>query len=88
VAEAMAAGAARIAGSDLAVGITGIAGPSGGTPEKPVGTVAIAAAWVRGGACETRVRTFHFVGGREMVRFQASQAAMDMVRRWLAEHNA
>jgi nicotinamide-nucleotide amidase len=88
VAEAMAAGAARIAGSDLAVGITGIAGPSGGTPEKPVGTVAIAAAWVRGGACETRARTFHFVGGREMVRFQASQAAMDMVRRWLAEPNA
>jgi nicotinamide-nucleotide amidase len=88
VAEAMAAGAARIAGSDLAVGITGIAGPSGGTPEKPVGMVVIAAAWVRGGACETRVRTFNFVGGREMVRFQASQAAMDMVRRWLAEKNA
>jgi competence/damage-inducible protein CinA-like protein len=88
VAEAMASGAARIAGSDLAVGITGIAGPSGGTPEKPVGTVAIAAAWVRRGVCETRVRTFNFVGGREMVRFQASQAAMDMVRRWLTETNA
>ena len=85
VAEAMAAGMARAAGSDLAVAVTGIAGPSGGTPEKPVGMVAIAAAWVHGGACDTRVRTFNFIGGREMVRFQASQAAMDMIRRWLAE---
>jgi nicotinamide-nucleotide amidase len=85
VAEAMASGMARIAGADLAVGVTGIAGPAGGTPEKPVGTVVIAAAWVRGGRCDTRVRTFNFIGGREMVRFQASQAALDMLRRWLTE---
>jgi competence/damage-inducible protein CinA-like protein len=85
VAEAMALGMARIAGADLALAVTGVAGPGGGTPEKPVGTVAIAAAWARGGACDTRVRTFRFVGGREMVRFQASQAALDMVRRWLTE---
>jgi nicotinamide-nucleotide amidase len=88
VAEAMAAGMARIARTDLAVGVTGIAGPGGGTPEKPVGRVVIAAAWVRGGACETRVRTYNFVGGREMVRFQASQAALDMLRRWLIETKA
>jgi nicotinamide-nucleotide amidase len=88
VAEAMAARMIRMAGSDLAVGITGIAGPSGGTPEKPVGMVAIGAAWARGGNCETRVRTFNFVGGREMVRFQASQAALDMLRRWLTEKGA
>jgi nicotinamide-nucleotide amidase len=88
VAEAMATGVRRISGSDLAVGVTGIAGPSGGTPEKPVGTVMIAAAWMHDGACETRVRTFNFVGGREMVRFQASQAAMDMIRRWLTEKTA
>jgi competence/damage-inducible protein CinA-like protein len=88
VAEAMAIGVRRIARSDLAVGVTGIAGPSGGTPEKPVGTVMIAAAWMHDGACETRVRTFNFVGGREMVRFQASQAAMDMIRRWLTEKTA
>jgi nicotinamide-nucleotide amidase len=85
VAEAMAAEMTRIACSDIAVGITGIAGPSGGTPEKPVGTVMVAAAWARNGVCETRVRRFNFIGGREMVRFQATQAAMDMVRRWLSE---
>jgi nicotinamide-nucleotide amidase len=85
VAEAMASGMARVARSDVAVGITGVAGPGGGTPEKPVGMVAIAAARVRNGRTDTRVRTFNFVGGREMVRFQASQAALDMVRRWLLE---
>lgn len=85
VAEAMASAMARDAGVDFAVGITGVAGPAGGTPEKPVGMVAIAAAWARDGQVETRVRTFNFVGGREMVRFQASQAALDMVRRWMLE---
>jgi nicotinamide-nucleotide amidase len=85
VAESMAAGMARVAGADLAVGITGIAGPGGGTPEKPVGLVAVAAAWARSGRIDTRVRTFNFVGGRDMIRFQASQAALDMVRRWLQE---
>ena len=85
VAEAMAGAMARVARSDFAVGITGVAGPGGGTPEKPVGRVAIAAAWARNGSIETRVRTFNFVGGREMIRFQASQAALDMVRRWMTE---
>jgi nicotinamide-nucleotide amidase len=85
VARAMADGMVRAARTDLAVGVTGVAGPSGGTPEKPVGTVAIAAAWARDGKIETRARTFNFIGGREMVRFQASQAALDMVRRWLLE---
>jgi nicotinamide-nucleotide amidase len=85
VAEAMAAGMARAAGTDLAVGITGVAGPGGGTPQKPVGMVVVAAAWARHDSIETRVRTHNFVGGREMVRFQASQAALDMVRRWMLE---
>ncbi len=85
VAEAMARGMARLAGTDFAVGITGVAGPGGGTPDKPVGMVVVAAAWMRGGATAARVRTFQFVGGREMVRFQASQAALDMVRRWIEE---
>lgn len=85
VAEAMATGMARLAGTDFAVGITGVAGPTGGTPEKPVGMVAIAAAWAHNNTIDTRARTFNFIGGREVVRFQASQAALDMVRRWMLE---
>jgi nicotinamide-nucleotide amidase len=79
VALAMAEGIRSRAGVEIGVGVTGIAGPGGGTPEKPVGTVAIAA--VTAGA--RRSRTFKFIGGREQVKFQASQAALDMVRRML-----
>jgi nicotinamide mononucleotide (NMN) deamidase PncC len=64
---------------EVGVGVTGIAGPGGGTPEKPVGTVAIAAVTT----AARRSRTFAFIGGREQVKFQASQAALDMVRRML-----
>ena len=81
VATAMAEGIRSRSKVDIAIGVTGIAGPDGGTPEKPVGTVAIAAVSPSG----SRVRTFRFVGGREMVKFQASQAALDMVRRMLLE---
>jgi nicotinamide-nucleotide amidase len=81
VAMAMADGIRTRSRVDIGVGVTGIAGPGGGTAEKPVGTVCIAAASAGG----TRVRTFRFVGGREMVKFQASQAALDMVRRMLLE---
>ena len=77
VATAMAEGARASAAVDVGVGVTGIAGPDGGTPEKPVGTVAIAA--VLPGVSGSRL--FRFVGGREQVKFQASQAALDMVRR-------
>ena len=79
VACAMAEGIRSRAGADLGLGITGIAGPSGGTPEKPVGTVAVALASSEG----TTARTFRFFGDRELVKFQASQAALDMVRRHL-----
>ena len=80
VAQAMAQGIRVRAAVDVGVGITGIAGPGGGSPEKPVGTVAIAAAM----PSATMVRTFRFHGEREQVKFQASQAALDMVRRMLA----
>ena len=76
VAAAMASGIRRRAATDLGVGITGIAGPTGGTPEKPVGTVAIAVS----AADDERVRTFQFFGGRDMVKFQSSQAALNMLR--------
>jgi nicotinamide-nucleotide amidase len=79
VAAAMAEGVMRAARSDVAVAITGIAGPDGGTPEKPVGLVYVA---IRG-AAGTRVRRNHFPGGRELVRLQATQAALEMLRRGL-----
>ena len=79
VALAMAHGIRTHAGVEIGVAVTGIAGPGGGTPEKPVGTVAIAVASAAG----VRARTFTFGGEREHVKFQASQAALDMVRRVL-----
>jgi nicotinamide-nucleotide amidase len=79
VALAMADGIRAQAAVEVGVGVTGIAGPDGGTPQKPVGTVAIAAVT----AAATRSRVFRFPGEREQVKFQASQAALDMVRRML-----
>jgi nicotinamide-nucleotide amidase len=80
VALAMAEGVRERTGADVCVGITGIAGPGGGTPQKPVGTVAIAVL-VTGGAA--RVRTIWAHGGRIQIKFNATQAALDMVRRAL-----
>jgi nicotinamide-nucleotide amidase len=76
VAQALAGGIRTLAGTNVGVGITGIAGPAGGTPEKPVGTVAIAVV-VDG---QWSVRTFRFIGGRDMVKFQATQAALNTIR--------
>ena len=78
---AMAQGIKARARAGVGVGVTGIAGPTGGTPEKPVGTVVVSAVT----DAESRVRTFRFFGEREQVKFQASQAALDMVRRMLRE---
>jgi nicotinamide-nucleotide amidase len=76
VATAMAGGIVERSGSDIGIGITGIAGPGGGTPEKPVGTVAIAVKT----PSATQIRMFQFLGGRDMVKFQSAQAAMNMLR--------
>jgi nicotinamide-nucleotide amidase len=77
VARGLAEGIRARAGTTIGVGVTGIAGPTGGSPEKPVGTVYIAVAT----PTETEHRQFLFPGDRERIRWQASQAALDMVRR-------
>ena len=79
VAEAMADGVRARFGTEAAISITGIAGPDGGTPDKPVGTVAIA---VQAGQAR-HVRTFRFAGDRQMVRQQSVIAALEMLRQAL-----
>jgi len=78
-AEAMAAGIRRTAGSDFGLAVTGIAGPGGGTPEKPVGLVHTALAWENGFETARNI----FLGNRDQVKFQSSQKALDMLRRRL-----
>ena len=82
VARAMAEGCARALGTQIGIGITGIAGPDGGTPEKPVGTVWIAVA----GLGETRSLGRQYVGDREEIRLRATQASLDQVRRAIAAY--
>jgi nicotinamide-nucleotide amidase len=76
VARAMARGARERAETDLALAVTGIAGPSGGSPEKPVGLVFIAICDVRG----EDVRRFQFPGGRSRVKQWTAQAALNLLR--------
>jgi nicotinamide-nucleotide amidase len=76
VAVALADGIRRRVGSALGVGVTGIAGPGGGSEEKPVGTVHVALAH-SGGLAE---RAVTLPGDREAIRWQASQVALDLVR--------
>jgi nicotinamide-nucleotide amidase len=80
----MAAGARRKFGVDVALAITGVAGPGGGTPEKPVGLV-----WVCV-AVDKRVepRKIQSWGDRQEIRYRAAQAAMELTRRLLNETNS
>ncbi|MDB6006046.1 MAG: competence/damage-inducible protein CinA [Prosthecobacter sp.] len=78
VARAMAEGALRNSGADHALAVTGVAGPSGGTPEKPVGTVWIALASKN---AETWAQKKFSPGSRDRFKLLTSQAALDMLRR-------
>ncbi|MEA3226948.1 MAG: nicotinamide-nucleotide amidohydrolase family protein, partial [Planctomycetota bacterium] len=76
VAEAMARGARRKAGADFAIGITGIAGPGGGTEQKPSGLVYVSVDCDRG--CETK--RCLFTHNRRFVRLRSAQTALNMLR--------
>ena len=76
-AEEMAKGMRERAGTDLAIAVTGVAGPGGGSEEKPVGTVFVGYA----DGYATRSMKFMFPGDRELIRWRASQAALDYLRR-------
>ncbi len=78
VAAAMAEGVRRVLGADIGVGITGIAGPDGGTEEKPVGTVCFS---VAGPGSQVHTFTRRLPGDREHVRRWAVVVALDAVRR-------
>jgi len=79
VARRMAQGVRNITGSSISLGITGIAGPGGATPEKPVGLVYIALCTDEGELCNR----YFFFGTREMIKWRTSQAALDILRRYL-----
>ena len=82
VARAMAEGALRRLGVDLAVAVTGIAGPGGGTPDKPVGTVWLAVA----SSERIEARRIIFLGSRREIRERAAQTALYLLdRRLLAD---
>lgn len=80
-AEAMAVGVRSRSGADIALAVTGIAGPAGGTDEKPVGTVYIAIATAE----ENWVTKFHFHGDREQIREISAQSGLDLVRKYLLQ---
>ena len=92
-ARQMASGVARLLDTDCAVATTGIAGPGGAEPGKPVGTVCMAAvirkadATVDGGYIEqVTSRTYHFEGDREAVILQSADAALKLLFEYLQEN--
>ena len=80
VAVAMAEGARRIGAADIGIGVTGVAGPGGGSDEKPIGTVCMG---VVGPGTEREARTAQFAGDRALIRQLATQTSLDLLRRVL-----
>jgi len=81
VVREMAEGALRVSGADVAVAVSGIAGPDGGTPAKPVGTVWFCAALRRGGHSELISEAQLFPGDRELIRRRSVEHALQLVVR-------
>ena len=79
VAKAMAQGIRTRSKVDVGLSVTGIAGPGGGTTHKPVGLVYVGLATSR----QSYTKKFQFHGERETIKLRSSQAALDMLRRWL-----
>ena len=77
----MAQGVREATGASIALGTTGIAGPAGGTPEKPVGLAFIALATKE----KTIGERFQFWGSREEIKLETSQAALNLLRLYLLE---
>ncbi|WP_418789931.1 competence/damage-inducible protein A [Phosphitispora sp. TUW77] len=78
----MAIGARNVTGTDMAVSVTGIAGPGGGTPEKPVGQVYIALAGENDAIAVKKI----FTGDREVIRWQSANSALNILRRYLMHY--
>ncbi|MCI0454098.1 MAG: competence/damage-inducible protein A [Candidatus Dadabacteria bacterium] len=83
VVEAMAQGVRRLAKTEIGVSISGIAGPAGGTPEKPVGTVFIGISHEKKGEKSQR---FQFKGTREEIKLIASEVALDWIRKFVLNY--
>ena len=81
VAEAMADGIRIRSNADIAVSVTGIAGPDGGTIAKPVGTVFIGMATEK----KTQTHRFHFTGTRQQIQEITAKTALDLIRRYLLQ---
>jgi nicotinamide-nucleotide amidase len=79
VAKSMAEGVRRLTDSDYGLSVTGIAGPDGGTPEKPVGLVFVAVA----GSTSTEVRQLNLGGGRDTIREASATLALDLLRKYV-----
>jgi nicotinamide-nucleotide amidase len=85
VAEALADGARAALDADIGVGITGVAGPGGGTAEKPVGLVWLSVAGMGGDGVPRLTRSINLPGGRADIRDRSTTVAMHMVRRRLVD---